>query len=81
MNTTRDVVAPAMRAAAEDTCGPDADRVFTSDTRDLMAFFVTLRKLLREVCLSFFFIHPFSLHHSCQGCLCLCFSRHFAVRG
>ena len=49
MNTTRDVVAPAMRAAAEDTCGGDAEQIFTSDTRDLMAFFVTLRKLLREV--------------------------------
>ena len=49
MNTTREVVAPAMRAAAEDTCGPDADRVFTSDTRDLMGFFVILKKLLGEV--------------------------------
>ena len=49
MNTTRDVVAPAMRAAAEDLCGPDADRLFTNDTRDLLAFFVALKKLLREV--------------------------------
>ncbi|OCK78949.1 kinetochore protein nuf2 [Lepidopterella palustris CBS 459.81] len=48
MNTTREVVAPAMKAAAEDMCGPDADRIFTSDTRDLMAFFVILRKLLSE---------------------------------
>ena len=48
MNTTREIVAPAMRAAAEDICGPDADRIFTSDTRDLMGFFVTLRKLLAE---------------------------------
>ncbi|KAF2690553.1 hypothetical protein K458DRAFT_413322 [Lentithecium fluviatile CBS 122367] len=48
MNTTREVVAPAMRAAADDICGPEAERIFTSDTRDLMAFFVTLRKLLRE---------------------------------
>ncbi|KAJ4301573.1 kinetochore-associated Ndc80 complex subunit nuf2 [Kalmusia sp. IMI 367209] len=48
MNTTRDVVAPAMRAAAEDLCGLDADRIFTSDTRDLMAFFVTLKRLLHE---------------------------------
>ncbi|KAF1938198.1 kinetochore protein nuf2 [Clathrospora elynae] len=48
MNTTREVVAPAMRAAAEDMCGGDADRLYTSDTRDLMAFFVSLRKLLRE---------------------------------
>jgi kinetochore protein Nuf2 len=49
MNTTREVVAPAMRAAAEDICGPDADRIFTNDTRDLMGFFVVLRKLLGEV--------------------------------
>lgn len=49
MNSTREVVAPAMRAAAEDTAGPDADRIFTSDTRDLMGFFVILKKLLREV--------------------------------
>ncbi|KAF2229666.1 kinetochore protein nuf2 [Viridothelium virens] len=48
MNTTREVVAPAMKAAAEDMCGPDAERIFTSDTRDLMGFFVTLRKLLIE---------------------------------
>ncbi|KAF2272979.1 kinetochore protein nuf2 [Westerdykella ornata] len=48
MNTTREVVAPAMKAAAEDICGPDADRIFTSDTRDLMGFFVILRKLLVE---------------------------------
>jgi kinetochore protein Nuf2 len=39
MNTTR----------AEDMCGGDAERIFTSDTRDLMGFFVILRKLLREV--------------------------------
>ncbi|KAH7115934.1 kinetochore protein nuf2 [Dendryphion nanum] len=48
MNTTREVVSPAMRAAAEDICGGDAERIFTSDTRDLMAFFVILKKLLRE---------------------------------
>ena len=49
MNTTREVVAPAMRAAAEDLCGGEAERLYTADTRDLMAFFVILRKLLREV--------------------------------
>ncbi|KAF2816378.1 uncharacterized protein BDZ99DRAFT_505822 [Mytilinidion resinicola] len=48
MNVTREVVAPAMRAAAEDMCGPDAERIYTSDTRDLMAFFLTTRKLLAE---------------------------------
>ncbi|KAF1816811.1 kinetochore protein nuf2 [Eremomyces bilateralis CBS 781.70] len=48
MNTTRDVVAPAMRAAADDIAGQNADGVFTSDTRDLMGFFVQLRRLLQE---------------------------------
>jgi len=48
-NTTRDVVAPAMRAAAEDMCGDEADRVFTADTRELMGLFVTLRRLMQEV--------------------------------
>jgi hypothetical protein len=50
MNVTREVVAPAMRAAAEDMYGADADRVFTPDTRDLMGFYVMLRKFLNEVC-------------------------------
>lgn len=43
-----------MRAAAEDLCGDGAERLFTSDTRDLMAFFVILKKLLREVCLELY---------------------------
>ncbi|GAB7350654.1 hypothetical protein MBLNU459_g1221t1 [Dothideomycetes sp. NU459] len=47
-NTTRDVVAPAMKAAAEDLCGDDAERIFTPDTRELMGFFVMLRRLLLE---------------------------------
>lgn len=37
-----------MRAAAEDTCGDDADRIFTADTRELMGFFITIRRLLLE---------------------------------
>jgi kinetochore protein Nuf2 len=47
-NTTREVVAPAMRSAAEEAYGDDADRIFTADTRDLMGFFITLRRLLVE---------------------------------
>ncbi|KAI9712870.1 MAG: kinetochore-associated Ndc80 complex subunit nuf2 [Chrysothrix sp. TS-e1954] len=47
MNTNRDVVSPAMRAAAEDLCGQYSD-VFTPDTRDLMGYFITLRRLLQE---------------------------------
>jgi kinetochore protein Nuf2 len=49
MNTTRDVVSPAMRAAAEELVGPDAERLYSADTRDLMGLFVMLRKLLMEV--------------------------------
>lgn len=48
-STTREVVAPAMQAAAKEMCGDDnADRIFTPDTRELIAFFVTLRRLLLE---------------------------------
>ncbi|PPJ56579.1 hypothetical protein CBER1_01840 [Cercospora berteroae] len=47
-NTTREVVAPAMRAAAEDMCGDDSERIFTADTRELMGFFIVMRKLLLE---------------------------------
>ena len=47
MNTTRESVSPAMRAAAEDICGPYAE-IFSADTRDLMGFFLVLRKLLNE---------------------------------
>lgn len=48
MNTTRDAVSPAMRAAAEDNAGQYSE-IFSADTRDLMGFFVVLRKLLVEV--------------------------------
>jgi len=56
MDATRETVAPAMKAAAEDVCsagasgfgGVDADRLYGADTRDLMGLFVTLRRLLRE---------------------------------
>ena len=37
-----------MKAAADDMCGDDADRIFTADTRELMGFFITMRKLLSE---------------------------------
>lgn len=50
MNVTRDAVSPAMRAAAEELAGPEADRLYTADTRDLMGLFITLRRLLTVVC-------------------------------
>ncbi|KAL8630184.1 hypothetical protein Q9189_004106 [Teloschistes chrysophthalmus] len=47
MNTTRETVEPAMRAAAEDICGEHME-VLPADTRNLMGFYVSLRKLLVE---------------------------------
>lgn len=49
MNTTRETVEPAMHAAAEDTCGDYPD-IVPNDTRNLMAFFISVRRLLTEVC-------------------------------
>lgn len=48
MNTTRETVEPAMHAAAEDTCGDYPD-IVPNDTRNLMAFFISVRRLLTEV--------------------------------
>ena len=48
MNTTRETVEPAMRAAAEDVCGEYMD-IVPADTRNLMGFYISLRKLLNEV--------------------------------
>lgn len=49
MNTTRETVEPAMRAAAEDISAEYPD-IVSADTRNLMGFFVSLRKLMVEVC-------------------------------
>ena len=48
MNATRETVEPAMRAAAEDICGEHLE-IVPPDTRNLMGFYVALRKLLVEV--------------------------------
>lgn len=48
MNVTRETVEPAMRAAAEDVCGEHME-IVPPDTRNLMGFYVLLRKLLVEV--------------------------------
>lgn len=50
MNITRDTVEPGMRFAADDVCGDYPD-IIPMDTRNLMGFFVSLRRLLMEVCL------------------------------
>ncbi|KAE8448601.1 putative kinetochore protein nuf2 [Mollisiaceae sp. DMI_Dod_QoI] len=47
MNATRETVDPAMRAAAEDICGEWME-IIPSETRNLMGFYVSLRKLLIE---------------------------------
>ncbi|EGX95374.1 kinetochore protein nuf2 [Cordyceps militaris CM01] len=47
LNATRETVDPAMRAAAQDVCGEFAD-VIPPDTRNLMGFYVSLRRLLLE---------------------------------
>ncbi|RFU28268.1 hypothetical protein B7463_g8075, partial [Scytalidium lignicola] len=47
MNTTRETIDPAMRAAAEDICGEYMDSI-PAETRNLMGFYITLRKLLVE---------------------------------
>ncbi|OAR01869.1 hypothetical protein LLEC1_06976, partial [Akanthomyces lecanii] len=47
LNTTRESVDPAMRAAAQDVCGEFAD-VMAPDTRNLMGFYASLRHLLLE---------------------------------
>ncbi|POR35346.1 Putative kinetochore protein NUF2, partial [Tolypocladium paradoxum] len=47
LNATRETVEPAMRAAAEDVCGEFSD-VIPTDTRNLMGFYVSLRRLLFE---------------------------------
>lgn len=50
MNTTRETVEPAMRAAAEDICAEHSD-IVPPDTRNLMGFFLSMRRLMVEVCL------------------------------
>ncbi|SPN99896.1 related to NUF2 - outer kinetochore protein -part of Ndc80p complex [Cephalotrichum gorgonifer] len=47
LNATRETVEPAMRAAAEETCGEYSD-VVPPDTRNLMGFYVSLRRLMLE---------------------------------
>lgn len=48
MNATRKTIEPAMSAAAKDVCGEHAE-IFQADARNLMGFYITLRKLLIEV--------------------------------
>ncbi|KAK4098279.1 hypothetical protein N658DRAFT_499513 [Parathielavia hyrcaniae] len=48
MNKTRQTVDPAMRAASEDICGDFGDALMPPDTRNLMGFFVSLRRLMLD---------------------------------
>ncbi|KAI9772549.1 MAG: kinetochore-associated Ndc80 complex subunit nuf2 [Geoglossum simile] len=47
ISATRETVEPAMRAAADDVCGEYMD-IIPGDTRNLMGFYVSLRRLLEE---------------------------------
>lgn len=48
MNATRETIEPAMSAAVKDVCEEYAE-IFQSDARNLMGFYITLRKLLINV--------------------------------
>lgn len=48
MNATRETIEPAMSAAAKDVC-EEYTEIFQSDARNLMGFYITLRKLLIKV--------------------------------
>ncbi|KAK1755429.1 Nuf2 family-domain-containing protein [Echria macrotheca] len=48
MDKTRATVDPAMRAAAEDVCGDLGEQLMPADTRNLMGFFASLQRLMRD---------------------------------
>ena len=48
LNSTRETVDPAMRAAARDVVGEHSDTLMPADTRNLLGFYVALRRLLTE---------------------------------
>ncbi|KAI9821516.1 MAG: kinetochore-associated Ndc80 complex subunit nuf2 [Phylliscum demangeonii] len=53
INATRETVEPAMRAAVEDVVGEHGE-IVSAETRNLLAFFVRLRRLLHECGISDF---------------------------
>lgn len=68
MNTTRETVEPAMRAAAEDV-GGEYGEVVPADTRNLMGFYFSLRKLLMEV-RSVHMLSISDIHKACANMSC-----------
>jgi len=49
INASRETIGPAMHAAAEDVCGDEfSETLMPADTRNLMGFYATLRRLLFE---------------------------------
>lgn len=54
MNVTRETVDPAMRAAADDV-GGDYPDIVPNETRNLMGFFISLRRLMMEVCMDWIY--------------------------
>ncbi|KAH6044467.1 hypothetical protein HBI67_246810 [Parastagonospora nodorum] len=66
INTTRKVIAPAICAAAKDIYSNNAERIFISNTQDLISFFIILRELLRKCSIySFIFNNLYKPTHSC----------------
>lgn len=49
MNCTRETVEPAMREAARDICGEGLSDLVPPETRNMMGFYASLRKLLEAV--------------------------------
>ena len=64
MNATRETIEPAMRAAAEDVCGEHME-IVPAETRNLMGFYVSLRKLLVEVSYAVHFSFRFLFGEIC----------------
>jgi kinetochore protein Nuf2 len=49
MNCTRETVEPAMREASRDICGEELADIVPGETRNMMGFYASLRKLLEAV--------------------------------
>ncbi|KAH4889078.1 hypothetical protein HBH74_241770 [Parastagonospora nodorum] len=66
INTIREVITPAIRAAAKNIYSNNAECIFISNTQDLIGFFIILRKLLRKYSIyNFIFNNLYKPMHSC----------------
>ncbi|KAH5497190.1 hypothetical protein HBI52_191410 [Parastagonospora nodorum] len=65
INTMRKVIAPTMRAVAKNIYSNNIERIFISNTQDLIGFFIILRKLLRKCSIyNFIFNNLYKPMHS-----------------